>query len=256
MRRIRVIPALLLDGAGLVKTLRFRNPVYVGDPINAMKIFNEKEVDELMLLDITATRASRTPDLDHIAEIASEAFMPVSYGGGISTLQQVERLLRGGIEKVVINTAAAVHPELVTEAARQFGSQSVAVSVDVRKSFLGNYRVFTAGAARRTGRKPVDYCREMEDRGAGEILLTAVDREGTRSGYDIDLARQVTSALGVPVVLNGGAGKIEHFVDAIRAGGASAVAAGSMFVFQGSARGILISYPDQDALRDQLFQYL
>jgi cyclase len=255
MRRIRVIPALLLDSAGLVKTLRFRNPVYVGDPINAMKIFNEKEVDELMLLDVTASRASRAPDLDHIADIASEAFMPVSYGGGISTLQQVERLLRGGIEKVVINTAAAVHPELVTEAARQFGNQSVVVSADVRKSLLGSYRVFTAGGSRRTGRSPVDYCREMEDRGAGEILLTAVEREGTRSGYDLDLARQVTSALGVPVVLNGGAGKIEHFVDAVRIGGASAVAAGSKFVFQGSARGILISYPDQDVLRDQLFQH-
>lgn len=256
MRRIRVIPVLLLDGHGLVKTTRFRDAVYVGDPINAVKIFNEKEVDELALLDIRASRAGRAPDFDYIAGIASEAFMPASYGGGVSNLDHVERLLRGGIEKVVINSAAADRPELVTEVARRFGSQSVVVSVDVRKTFLRGYRVFIGGATRRTGRDPVTYSKEMEDRGAGEIVLTSIDREGTGRGYDLELVGRVSQAVGIPVVANGGAGSIVHFVDAVRVGGASAVVAGSMFVFHGRARGVLINYPEQAVLCEGLFAHL
>jgi cyclase len=256
MRRIRVIPVLLLDGHGLVKTRRFRDSVYVGDPINAVKIFNEKEVDELALLDIRASRVGRQPDFDYIAEIASEAFMPASYGGGISNLDHVERLLRGGVEKVVINSAAADRPELITEAAQRFGSQSVVVSVDVRKTFLRGYRVFTVGATHRTGRDPVTFCREMEDRGAGEILLTSVDHEGTGSGYDLPLSTGVTQAVGIPVVVNGGAASVRDLVDAVRVGGASAVAAGSMFVFHGRNRAVLINYPEPNVLREELFQEL
>lgn len=253
MRRVRVIPVLLLDNGGLVKTVRFRRPAYVGDPINAVKILNEKEVDELVLLDVSATRNGRPPEFDRIAEIGGEAFMPLAYGGGVRTVGDVARILGSGVEKVVLNTAAAADPGLVTGAARRFGSQAVMASVDVKRNLFGRYRVFTHGGRRNTGVEPVEYCRRMEELGAGEILLTSMDRDGTFAGYDLELLRRVSVAVEVPVVACGGARRVEDFVQAVNEGGASAVAAGSMFVFHGPHRAVLISYPEPQVLKQQLF---
>lgn len=249
----RVIPCLLLRRAALVKSVRFKNPTYVGDPINTVRIFNEKEVDELVFLDITATVESRPPPLDLIAEISQECFMPFGYGGGIRTLEDVRKVLATGAEKAIINTAAWKQPELITEAARQFGSQSIIASVDVKRSLFGKPRVVVASAKENTKLDPVTYAKRMEDLGAGEILLTSVDREGTFAGYDLELVRQVAQAVRIPVVANGGAGNLQHLREVVRTGGASAAAAGSLFVFQGSHRAVLINYPEREEL-DRLFR--
>lgn len=248
MLKTRVIPCLLLRGAGLVKTTEFRNPKYVGDPINAIKIFNDKEVDELVLLDIAASRTGKGPSFEVIQNIASECFMPVAYGGGITSVEQIRRILGAGVEKVVLNTAALKDPKLVRDAAREFGSQAVVVSIDVKRKLLGRYEVYVEGGTRPTSREPVSYAREMEGLGAGEILLTAIDRDGTMKGYDIDLVSKVTSALGIPVIASGGAGSISDFAEASKRGGAAAVAAGAMFVFHGRHRAVLITYPNQAEL--------
>jgi imidazole glycerol-phosphate synthase subunit HisF len=247
MRRTRVIPTLLLRGAGLVKTTGFRNPVYVGDPINAIRIFNEKEVDELVLLDITASRTGKGPAFAIIENIASECFMPVAYGGGISSVEHIRQILGTGIEKVVINTAALRHPDLVREAAREFGSQAIAVSIDVKRRLFGRYEVYSEGGTKATGHDPVIYARKMQDLGAGEILLASIDRDGTMAGYDLDLVSRVAAAVGVPVIASGGAGKVRDFT-AARQAGAAAVAAGAMFVFHGPHRAVLITYPSQSEL--------
>ncbi|WJR76366.1 AglZ/HisF2 family acetamidino modification protein [Bradyrhizobium sp. NP1] len=247
MRRTRVIPTLLLRGAGLVKTTGFRNPVYVGDPINAIRIFNEKEVDELVLLDITASRTGKGPAFATIENIASECFMPVAYGGGIGSVEHIRKILGTGIEKVVINSAALRNPELVREAAREFGSQAIAVSIDVKRRLFGRYEVYGDGGSKATGHDPVAYARTMQDLGAGEILLASIDRDGTMTGYDVDLVSRVTAAVGIPVIASGGAGKVADFTAARRAG-AAAVAAGAMFVFHGPHRAVLITYPSQAEL--------
>lgn len=243
MLKTRVIPCLLLKGAGLVKTIRFRDPKYIGDPINTVKIFNEKEVDEIVILDITATAEGRRPPMELLSQIVSEAFMPVGYGGGIRTLEDAQEILSLGVEKIAVNTIAEEEPEFVRRAADRFGSQSVVVSIDVASD-----QVVTRAAKRKTGRDPVEFARLMERMGAGELLLNSVDRDGTMQGYDVDLIRRVAGAVGIPVIACGGAGKLSDFGDAVRAG-ASAVAAGSLFVFQGKHRAVLISYPGMEELR-------
>jgi imidazole glycerol-phosphate synthase subunit HisF len=250
--RTRVIPCLLLRGAGLVKTVRFRDPVYVGDPINAIRIFNDKEVDELMLLDIRASQERRPPQFKLVGEVASECFMPLAYGGGIATLEHARQLLAIGVEKLVLNSAALTQPELIEQLAREFGSQAVVVSIDAKRKLLGGYEVYGAGATRGTGLSPVALARQMEERGAGEILITAIDRDGTQQGYDLKLSREVADAVGVPVVACGGAGQVSDFTAAVGEGGASAVAAGSMFVFHGRHRAVLISYPSAEDLKRAL----
>ena len=244
MLRTRVIPCLLLRNGGLVKTVKFADPKYVGDPINAVRIFNEKEVDELVFLDISATAAGRGPNLELVRDIATEAFMPFGYGGGVRTIEQVAALVALGVEKVVLNTIAPELPGFVREAARLVGSSSVVVSIDVKRSLLGNYEVVTCNGTCKTGIDPVEWARRVEDLGAGEIFLPAVDRDGTQKGYDVTLLRQVTEAVSVPVIASGGAGQLSDFKAAVRDGGASAVAAGSMFVFHGKHRAVLITYPD------------
>lgn len=244
----RVIPTLLLRGAGLVKTTGFRNPVYVGDPINAIRIFNEKEVDELVLLDITASRTGKGPAFGTIENIASECFMPVAYGGGINTVEQIRKILSVGVEKVVINAAALLDPQLVRDAVREFGSQAVVVSVDVKRKLLGRYEVYADGGTKPTGLDPAAYARRMEDLGAGEILLTSIDRDGTMKGYDVELVLKVTSAVGIPVIASGGAGSVADFGIASKRAGAAAVAAGAMFVFHGPHRAVLITYPSHAEL--------
>lgn len=252
MLRTRVIPCLLLRNGGLVKTVRFESPRYVGDPINAVRIFNKKEVDELIFLDISATAAARGPNFELIRDIASEAFMPFGYGGGVASVEDVRRLVGIGVEKVVLNAAAMQRPSLISDAAEVAGSQSVVVSIDVKRSLLGRYEVVTHNGQRRTGRNPVDWAREVEALGAGEIVVNSVDRDGTMKGFDIALLRQVTAAVGVPVVACGGAGSLEDFAAAIREGGASAVAAGSLFVFHGKHRAVLITYPEYAELEKLL----
>lgn len=242
----RILPALLLRNGGLYKTVRFDAPKYVGDPINAVRIFNDKECDELILVDIGATNEGRAIDFDVIAGIASEAFMPMCYGGGVRSLHDFERLFDLGIEKVAVNTAALETPELVKAAAAEFGSQSVVVAIDVRRRRLGGRRVYTRSGTRDTGEQPVDTARRMEDLGAGELLVTSIDHEGTGKGYDVELMQSVAAAVDVPVIANGGAGSMDDIVAVMRDGGVAAAAAGSLFVFQGKHRAVLISYPLPD----------
>lgn len=251
MIRPRVIPALLLKGEGLVKTVKFKAPKYLGDPINIVRIFNDKEVDELVFLDITATNERRRPPFDMLAKITGECFMPLGYGGGIRLLEDVKTLLGLGIEKVILNTAAVELPELVTKAAEYAGSQAVVISMDVKRGLLGKYEVFTRSGTKATGLDPVRHAQEMERRGAGELFVNSIDRDGTMQGYDLDLIRRVAEAVCIPVIACGGAGNLQHLAEAIRAG-ASAAAAGSMFVFQGPLRGVLISYPSQEELKQAL----
>ena len=249
MIRPRVIPTLLLQGQGLVKTVKFKDPTYLGDPINIVRIFNDKEVDELVFLDITATKEDRPPSFEMLANITSECFMPLAYGGGIRSMGDVEKLLGIGIEKVILNTSAVENPALVRSVADYAGSSSVVISMDVKKNFLGKYETYTRSGKKNTGLDPVRHAVEMEKQGAGELFVNSIDRDGTMQGYDLDLIRRVADAVSIPVVACGGAGKLQDLADAINIGGASAAAAGSLFVFQGPLRGVLISYPSQDDLK-------
>ena len=252
MMKTRVIPCLLLREGGLVKTVKFKDPSYVGDPINAVKIFNTKEVDELVVLDIGATAEGRAPDFEAILDIVSEAFMPVAYGGGITQVDQAQQLFALGVEKVVINSAAVDSPDLISQLAVRFGSQSVVVAVDAKRcGIFSKLEAMTHNAGNKTGKDPAAFAREMERLGAGEIFLTAVDRDGTMTGYDVELIKQVADAVDVPLVACGGAGKLSDFTRAAQAG-ASAVAAGSLFVYHGPHRAVLISYPDRRELEDLL----
>jgi cyclase len=253
MKRVRVIPVLLLKDRGLVKTARFRNPTYVGDPINAVKIFNQKEVDEIAVIDISDRAQDEGPDVVRFADIASEAFMPMACGGGVRSESQAERLFAAGAEKVVLNTAAFRNPDLVSTLASRFGSQSVIVSLDVKSDWLRRTRVFTNHGRVSSGLDPVTAAKQAERMGAGEILLHAIDREGTYTGFDLDLIQQVVAAVGVPVIALGGARHLADLGSAVRIGGASAVAAGSMFVFNGPHRAVLISYPSPAVLQSEVF---
>ncbi|HLX90793.1 MAG TPA: AglZ/HisF2 family acetamidino modification protein [Puia sp.] len=252
MKRIRVIPALLIQKKGLVKSVRFKDHKYVGDPINAVKIFNEKEVDEIVVLDISATVEKRPPDIRQIREIASEAFMPLGYGGGITRLDEIRDLIAAGIEKVIINTAAFLNPDLIREASAYVGSQSVVVSIDAKKNLFGKYKVYVANGTKNTGLDPAEYAASMENAGAGELLVNSIDKDGTFEGYDTELITRISEAVRIPVVAIGGASSIDDFVLAVRHG-ASAVSAGSMFVFQRPHRAVLISYPSQAELKNKLF---
>jgi imidazole glycerol-phosphate synthase subunit HisF len=252
MRRIRVIPTLLIQNGGLVKSVKFKNHKYVGDPINAVKIFNEKEVDELVILDISATEERRGPSIAFIQDIISEAFMPLGYGGGIRSLDGIKRLAFAGVEKFVLNTTAFTNPQLISDAAKNVGSQSVVVSVDVRRKMFGGYAVYIENGKRNIGLDPVTYCKRMESAGAGEILLNSIDRDGTYGGYDLHIIKEVTSAVNIPVVVIGGASDVDDFREAVSSG-ASAVAAGSMFVYQRPHNAVLISYPDQKKLSEKFF---
>jgi cyclase len=248
MLQTRVIPCLLLKDGGLVKTVRFSKPTYVGDPINAVKIFNDKQADELMLLDITASVRQKPPDFRLLQDIANEAFMPLGYGGGVRTDDDLRRILKIGFEKIVINTAAAADPAFLRRASGLVGCQSVVVSVDVKKKLFGGYEVCTHSGTRGTGIDPVTFAKSAQDNGAGEIIVNSIDRDGTMSGYDIALLKLVSAAVTIPVVALGGASSVADFAQAVHQGGASAVAAGSLFVFHGKHRAVLINYPERSAL--------
>jgi imidazole glycerol-phosphate synthase subunit HisF len=252
MLKTRVIPCLLLKNNGLVKSVKFKSPTYVGDPINAVKIFNDKEVDELLFIDIEASRRKRGPDLDFIVKISREAFMPFGYGGGIRSIDDVKALMRLGVEKVSINAYAIENPDFISAAAEICGSQSVVAAIDVKKDLFGHHRVYEHVSGKTSKLNPVEFARLMEQKGAGEILLNSVDRDGTFSGYDIELIRKVTSAVNIPVIALGGAGSLNDFAAAVHEGKASAVAAGSFFVFYGPHRAVLITYPDKNQLKQLL----
>jgi len=245
----RVIPCLLLKGQGLVKTLRFKKPTYIGDPINAVRIFNDKEVDELIILDTSATIEGRRPNFNLLEGIASEAFMPFGYGGGIKNLDDVRTLLKLGVEKVIINSYAMENPSFVREAVSIAGAQSVVISVDARKSVFGKFAAFSHSGQKRVNRELRSLILQMQELGAGEVILTSIDRDGTMTGYDLALIREISNILTIPLVACGGAGTPEDFRLAVQAG-ASAVAAGSMFVFHGHQRAVLISYPEQKKLQE------
>ncbi|MBV6422331.1 MAG: Imidazole glycerol phosphate synthase subunit HisF [Steroidobacteraceae bacterium] len=242
MLKHRVIPCLLLRNGGLVKTTKFRDPKYVGDPLNAIRIFNEKEVDELIVLDIECSRVGREPDYALIEEFAGECFMPLAYGGGVSKVEQAKELFARGVEKLCIQTAALADLSLIRQIADRFGSQSIVVSVDIKKSLLGGARHYSAARQRTLAGSWTEFIRAAADAGAGEILLNAVDRDGTLSGMDVEIIREATAACSVPIIAAGGAATLAHMRAAVDAG-ASAVAAGAMFVFHGPHRAVLITYP-------------
>jgi cyclase len=247
MFRPRVIPCLLLKGKGLVKTIKFKDPTYLGDPINAVRIFNEKETDELVFLDITATKETRAPYIDVIKRIGDECFMPFAVGGGIRSLETIRQLFNAGAEKVVINSYAEENPAFIQEAAAIFGKQSIIVSIDVRKKF-GHYRIYTVNGTKVSKYKLIEYTKLVAAYGAGEILINSIDRDGTYTGYELEVISAVSREVDIPVIACGGAGSLNDLSDAIKIGEASAVAAGSLFVFHGRKRAVLINYPTKDEL--------
>lgn len=249
MLATRVIPTLLLRNTGLVKGVNFKNHKYVGDPINAVKIFNEKEVDELVFLDISATQEGRKPNYELLADIASQAFMPFGYGGGLRNVPDIEKLFKIGVEKAILNSSAVDNLALISEASTVSGSQSIVVSMDVKKSLFGKYHLYTKSGQLNTKLDPLDFAKRAEDAGAGELLVCSIDREGTGQGYDEELIKRITSSVNIPVVVAGGAGNLQHFKQAVVAG-ASAVAAGDMFIFHGKHKAVLITYPEYNELEN------
>lgn len=247
-RRPRIIPTLLLDDGMMVKTTKFRTPRYLGDIINAVKIFNNKGVDELCILDISATRNAEAPDTELLHDIATEAFMPLSYGGGICKIEQVKKLFRSGFEKVIFNTALVKNPKLVQESVKFAGSQSIVASIDVRCDIFGRESCWIECGEMKIGKTPVEMARYAEKLGVGEILLTSINDEGSMKGYDIKLVRSVADAVDIPVVANGGAGQVEDLKEVFEDGHADAAAAGSMFVYYGRNRAVLIHMQEEEEL--------
>lgn len=244
----RCIPVLLLQNGGLVKTIRFKDPRYIGDPLNAIRIFNEKEVDELVFLDIDASVKGTPIPIKLLKEIAEECFMPLAYGGGIKTIEDIRRVIQIGIEKVIIGSEVIGNREFLKQAIHEFGSSSICVSIDVEKTASGDYKVYSKSGTESSGLDPIDFAQKLDELGVGELFIYSVDRDGTRTGYDLDLIRAIRKAVKIPIIACGGAGTIDDLCLAIEAG-ASAVAAGSLFVFHGKHQAVLISYPDKGALK-------
>jgi cyclase len=244
----RVIPCLLVDDQRMVKTRKFRKPIYLGNPVNVVSLFNNFEVDEIVLLDISASANGREPDVELIATLAEECWVPLTYGGGITSLNQIEALIYAGCEKVVLGAAVAENMNLVANASREFGSQAIVGSIDASRRMFGGYDTRVRNAKRRLSVTPAERARQFAEAGAGEILLQSIDRDGEMNGYDLELVAQVTAATNLPVVACGGAGERHHLPLPVTAAGASASAAGSLFVFSGRERGVLINFPERDAL--------
>jgi len=247
-----VIPALLLRNGGLVKTTRFKNPKYVGDPINAIRIFNDKEVDELMVLDIDASKNSKEPNYDLLEQIAGECFMPLAYGGGVKTLAHARHLFSLGIEKLCIQTAAFENSSFITQLSNEFGSQSIVVSIDIKTNWRGRPYVYKSSASKGLSMNWLEYIAQMVEVGAGEILLNSVDKDGTLSGPDLQLIRSASKQISVPLIALGGISSLTDIRNCVDAG-ANAVAAGAFFVYHGPHRAVLITYPKYQDL-EQLFQ--
>jgi cyclase len=250
MYRPRIIPVLLLKGNILVKTSGFKDPKYIGDPINAVKIFNDLKADELVFLDINATKENRLISLDFVHEVGEESNMPFAVGGGIKSLEDIQSLIAAGAEKVVIGTHAAHHPEFIQLAAETFGSSTIVVCIDVKKKFLSGQRTCTNGGSRATSFSPVEFAKLMEQKGVGELIIQSIEKDGTMTGYDIELIKSISEAVKIPVIALGGAGGISDLKKAWNEGFANGLAAGSMFVYTGTKRGVLINYPEREEIRN------
>lgn len=245
----RIIPCLLLHDRRLVKTVRFKNENYIGDPINAIKIFNEKAADEIIIIDIRKSIRRKAPDFDFLKNLTEQCFMPAAYGGGISSIADIKKVFEIGVEKVVLNSMAYVNPRCVRKAVHIFGAQSVVGAMDVKRGLTGKYTVYTRCGNHNTQINPVVYARYLEKIGVGEIFLNNITLDGSMTGYDLMLLKDVSSAVKIPVTACGGAGSIEDLSRGIRYGGVNAAAAGSMFVYMGSRKSILINYPDRETIR-------
>ncbi|MCX7697960.1 MAG: AglZ/HisF2 family acetamidino modification protein [Candidatus Goldbacteria bacterium] len=244
----RIIPAILIKKNGVYKGVKFKQHQYVGDPINTVKIFNDKRVDELIILNIENSLHHQPPDIAFIQKIASEAFMPLAYGGGIKDIETAEKIFQCGIEKIILNTHAFINPNLISDMSKKFGSQSIAVSIDMKRNWRGHYDCYIYSATKKIKGDPLEWALKFESLGAGEIILNSIDRDGTMSGYDLNIIKKISEHLKIPVVALGGAGNIEHFILAFQHG-AHACSAGSMFVFWGSLKGILINYINEQDIK-------
>jgi cyclase len=253
MFRPRIIPVLLLKGKGLVKSVKFKNYRYIGDPINAVKIFNDLKADELVFLDILASKEKRCISLDFVRNVGEEANMPFSVGGGIRTIKEIKEIINAGAEKVVINSYAVENPEFIRKASDEFGSSTIVVSMDVKKKLYSKKQLYIFGGSNSTGIDPISFASLMQKMGAGEIIINSIEKDGTMQGYDLELIRLVAESVSIPVVALGGAGEPDDFKKAVNQAYASAVAAGSMFVFHGPRKAVLVNYPDKDVL-EKIFQ--
>lgn len=252
LNKTRVIPVLLLKGKGLYKTVKFKNPKYIGDPINSVKIFNEKEVDELVFLDIDASPSGLNPDYDLLEDIAGEAFMPMAYGGGITNVEQARIIFNIGFEKIILNSSLYENLDLVDKIVSEFGSQSVVGCIDVKRSIFKKYELFSQNGSKKQNISILNHLENLINRGVGEVLVNSIDRDGTMAGYDLSLIKIVSDSVNVPVIACGGASCINDFKQAVEKSNASAVAAGSMFVFMGPHKAVLINYPEHADICNQL----
>ena len=251
MFRPRIIPVLLLKNSALVKSVGFKNYKYIGDPINAVRIFNDLKADELVFLDIEASKNNRLISLDFVKNVGEEANMPFAVGGGIKTLEDIKAVINAGAEKVVINTSAVKNPDFIRDASKTFGSSTIIVCIDVKKKLFRGQRTWIYGGSKSTVYNPIEFAKMMEENGAGEIIIQSIEKDGTMKGYDVNLIKSVADAVSIPVTALGGAGKKEDLIDAFQNGHASGLAAGSLFVFQSAKRGVLINYPCRNELNFQ-----
>ncbi|MDQ0067551.1 AglZ/HisF2 family acetamidino modification protein [Chryseobacterium lathyri] len=255
MLRPRIIPCLLVHDKGLVKTEHFKNPRYLGDPMNAVRIFNEKEVDELIILDIDATVEGRGPDFKMIEHWAEECRMPLCYGGGVTTVEQAQKIFSLGVEKIAFSAGAINNPEIIKEISEKVGSQSVVVVLDVKKKLFGGYEVYTHNGKKATGKSPLELIKKFEQLGAGEIVINSIDKDGEMKGYDIKLIEASRNETTLPLTAIGGAGKLEDIGELIRKFGIIGAAAGSLFVFKGKLKAVLINYPNFSDKEDIIKKY-
>ena len=249
MLQTRIIPCLLLKDDSLVKTVNFKKPAYIGDPVNTARIFNELEVDELVLLDISATNNNRKPNFKILSELANECFMPLAYGGGINNFEDAKKIFKIGIEKIIINSVAFTNPTIIPELADHFGNQAIVASIDVKRNMFGKYQVYSNSGKKNQKVNPVAWAKKLEQLGAGEIILTSINQEGTWKGFDINIIEKISNAVNIPVIANGGASSIEDIGRAVKQGNASAISLGSMVVYQNKGMGVLVNFPDNEKLK-------
>jgi cyclase len=253
MLRPRIIPSLLIQDNGLVKTVNFKNPKYVGDPINAVKIFNEKEVDELAVFDIDATVLGKEPNYSLIERLANQSMMPLCYGGGVKTIEQAQKIFSFGIEKIALSSSVLNNPSLITQIADRVGGQSVIVVLDIKKKLLGGYEIYTHNGKKSNGLNPFNFVEDAQKLGAGEIIINSIDRDGMMKGYDLELIAKIRERITIPLTVLGGAGSLNDIEKVIDAHGVIGVAAGSLFVFKGPYKAVLINYPTQIE-KDKIFK--
>lgn len=252
MFRPRVIPVLLLKNKGLVKSKKFKDFRYIGDPINAVRIFNDFKADELVFLDILATKENRLVSLDFVKKVGEEANMPFAVGGGIKTIEDIQKIISAGAEKVIINSFAAENPDFIQQAADTFGSSTIVVCIDVKKKFLGGLKTFTRNGKKSTRYSPVEFAQLMESKGVGEIIVQSIENDGAMAGYDISLIKSISEAVTVPIVALGGAGHLKHLQEGYKEGFANGLGAGSLFVYHGKKNGVLINYPEKSEVKFEL----